>query len=147
MAVGLDPMPPSDHVLHAGEHWYAVYAQPHWESTVQLRLRTKNFRTFLPLHAKTVHHARKRQTILAPLFSRYLFVVPDLKRDRWRAVMSTRGVTSLIMHDGLPAPVRSGVVETLLDSSTPEGEVRFCSEMAPGCRVRQLDPLPASLES
>src|SRR5215472_579798 len=56
MAVGLRP--PSDHVLHEGEHWYAVYAQPHWESTAQLRLRAQNFRTFLPLHSKTVHHAR-----------------------------------------------------------------------------------------
>ncbi len=136
MAVGLNPVPPSDHVLHEGEHWYAVYAQPHWESTAQLRLRAQNFRTFLPLHSKTVHHAHKRQTVLAPLFQRYLFVVLDLKRDRWRAVNSTRGVTSLIMHEGLPAPVRSGVIETLLDSSTSEGEVRFCSEMVPGSRVR-----------
>ena len=68
MAVGLSPVPHSDHVLHQEEHWYAVYIQPHWESTAQLRLRAQNFRTFLPLHSKTVHHARKRQTILAPLF-------------------------------------------------------------------------------
>jgi transcription elongation factor/antiterminator RfaH len=136
MAVGLSQVPPSDHVLHEREHWYAVFAQPHWELTAQLRLRAQNFRTFLPRHWKTVHHARKRQTVLAPLFPRYLFVVLDLERDRWRAVNSTRGVTSLIMHEGLPAPVRGGVVETLLDSSTSEGEVRFCSEMAPGSRVR-----------
>jgi transcription antitermination factor NusG len=74
--------------------------------------------------------------LLSSLFPRYLFVVLDLERDRWRAINSTRGVTSLIMHEGLPAPVRSGVVETLLDSSTFEGEVCFCSEMVPGSRVR-----------
>jgi transcription elongation factor/antiterminator RfaH len=136
MAVGLSLVPPSDHVLHERECWYAVFAQPHWESIAQLRLRAQHFRTFLPLHSKTVYHARKRQTVLAPLFPRYLFVVLDLGRDRWRAVNSTRGVTSLIMHEGLPAPVRGGVIETLLDSSTSEGEVRFCSEMAPGSRVR-----------
>jgi transcription elongation factor/antiterminator RfaH len=136
MAVGLSPVTPSNHVLREGEHWYAVFAQPHWESTAQFRLRAQNFRTFLPLYSKTVQHARKRQTILAPLFPRYLFVVLDLKRDRWRAVNSTRGVTSLIMREGLPAPVRSGVVETLLASSTSQGEVRFCFDMAPGSRVR-----------
>jgi transcription elongation factor/antiterminator RfaH len=136
MAIGLDPVPASHHVLHEGEHWYAVYAQPHWESIAQLRLQAQNFRTFLPRHSMTVHHARKRQTVLAPLFPRYLFVVLDLRRDRWRAINSTRGVTSLIMHEGLPAPIRSGVVETLVDSSTPEGEVRFCSEMTSGRRVR-----------
>lgn len=136
MAVILGPVPPSDHVLHEDEHWYAVYAQAHGESTALLRLRAQNFRTFLPIYSKTVHHARKGQTVLAPLFPRYLFVVLDLKRDRWRSVNSTRGVTSLIMHQGLPAPVRTGVVETLLESSTSEGEVRFCFEMAPGSRVR-----------
>ena len=136
MAVGLSPVPPSDCILHEGERWYVVYAQPYWESTARLRLRAQNFRTFLPLHWKTVHHARKRQTVLAPLFPRYLFVVLDLKRDRWRAVNSTRGVVSLIMQEGLPAPVRSGLVETLIASSTSEGEVLFCSELAPGSRVR-----------
>jgi transcriptional antiterminator RfaH len=135
MGVDLSPVH-CDHVLHEGEHWYAVYSQPHWEATAQLRLRAQNFRTFLPMHSKTVHHARKTQTILVPLFARYLFIVLNLQRDRWRAVNSTRGVTSLVMHEGLPAPVRSGVVETLLDSSTPEGEVRFDSEMATGSRVR-----------
>jgi transcription antitermination factor NusG len=127
-------VPPSDCVLHEGERWYAVYAQPYWESTAQLRLRAQNFRSFVPLHSKTVHHARKRQTILAPLFPRYLFIVLDLKRDRWRAVNSTRGVASLIMQEGLPAPVRSGVVESLLASSTSEGEVLFCS----GLRISGL---------
>src|SRR5689334_12939536 len=130
MPVGLGPAPPSDRILHEGQRWYAVYTQPYWELTAQLRLRAQNFRTFLPLHSKTVQHARKRQTVLAALFPRYLFVVLDLKRDRWRTVNSTRGVTSLIMQQGMPAPIRNGVVETLLASSTSEGEVLFCSEMA-----------------
>jgi transcriptional antiterminator RfaH len=73
---------------------------------------------------------------LAPLFPRYLFVALDLERDRWRTINGTRGVTSLVMHGSLPAPVRSGVIETLLASSTPEGEVRFCSDMTSGSRVR-----------
>ena len=136
MAAGLGPVLPSDGILREGERWYAVYTQPFWESTAQLRLRAQDFRTFLPLHSKMVQHARKRQTVLAALFPRYLFVVLDLKRDRWRTVNSTRRVISLIMQQGLPAPVRSGVVETLLASSTSEGEVLFCPEMSPGSRVR-----------
>jgi len=136
MAVGPRPVPPSASVLHEAERWYAVYAQPHRESIAQPHLREQNFRTFLPLQSRTVHHARKRQTVLAPLFPRYLFVVLDLNRDRWRAVNSTRGVASLIMREGLPAPVRSAVVESLLASSTSEGEILFFSEIAPGSRVR-----------
>jgi transcriptional antiterminator RfaH len=135
MANGLGPRP-SDYLLHEGERWYAVYAQPHAESTATLRLRAQSFRTFLPLHWKSIRHAHKCLTVLAPLFPRYLFVVLDLERDRWRAVNSTRGVVSLIMHEGMPLPVRRGVLETFVESSTSEGEIRFCSDMAPGSRVR-----------
>jgi transcriptional antiterminator RfaH len=136
MAEGLGLAPLSDYLLHKGERWYVVYAQPHGESTAHLRLRAQGFRTFLPLHWKSIRHAHKCQTVLAPFFPGYLFVVLDLKRDRWRAVNSTRGVISLIMHQEMPLPVTSGVVETFLESSTPEGEIRFCSNMTPGSRVR-----------
>jgi transcriptional antiterminator RfaH len=101
-----------------------------------MQLRNQGFRTFLPLLSKTIRHARRHDTVLAPLFVRYLFVVLDLTRDRWRAVNGTHGVTTLIMQDEQPAPVRRGVVETLIASSTPIGEVQFCPDIAPGDRVR-----------
>jgi transcription antitermination factor NusG len=40
------------------------------------------------------------------------------------------------MQDDRPEPVQSGVVETLIDSSSPAGEILFCRDMAPGDRVR-----------
>ena len=123
--------------LEEGEQWYVVYAQPHGEASAALHLRAQNFRTFLPLLSKTVRHARKSVTVLRPLFPRYLFVVLDLGRDQWRAVNGTRGVTSLVMNGGMPGPVSRGQIETLLASSTPEGEIRF--EMAPGSRVRLVE--------
>jgi transcription antitermination factor NusG len=92
----------------------------------------------MPLHSKTIRHARKYQTILAPLFLRYLFIVLDLGRDRRRLVNGTRGVTALIMQDEMPAPVKSAVVKTLVASSTHGGEVHFCSEMEPGRRFRPV---------
>lgn len=118
------------------ERWYAVYTQPHREAIAQLHLNNLRFCTFTPLLVTTIRHARRHDTVLAPLFPRYIFVALDVTRDRWRAINSTRGVTSLVMREGLPAPVRSGVIETLIESSTPEGRVCFCSEMAPGSRVR-----------
>jgi transcription elongation factor/antiterminator RfaH len=127
---------PLDCALCPGERWYAVYTLPHRESTAQIHLENQGFRTFMPLHSKTTRHARKYQTILAPLFLRYLFIVLDLGRDRWRLVNGTRGVATLIMQDEMPAPVKSGVVETLVASSTADGEVQFCSEMEPGRPVR-----------
>ena len=127
----LVPQPRSD-------RWYAVYTLPHREAGAQLHLRNQDFRTFLPLMSKTIRHARRHDTILAPLFIRYLFVALDLTRDRWRAINGTHGVTTLIMHDGRPAPVHPGVVETLIASSTPAGEVLWSPDIAPGDRVRLI---------
>src|SRR5262249_30278595 len=104
----------------------------------QLHLRNQGFRTFLPLVSKTIRHARRHDTVLAPLFARYLFVAFDLTRNRWRAINGTRGVTRLIMQDDRPSPLQSGVVETLIASSSPAGEILFCPDIAPGDRVRLI---------
>jgi transcription elongation factor/antiterminator RfaH len=122
--------------LKEGERWYVVQTQPHREAIAKFNLASQGFRTFLPRYTKTVRHARALKTISAPLFSRYLFVVLNLGRDRWRSVNGSRGVTSLIMQQENPVPVLDGIVETLLASSTEDGEVRFLSEVKAGGRVR-----------
>ena len=50
-----------------------------------------------------------------PIFPRYLFVVLDLDRDRWRSVNGTFGVARLVMMAGdRPQPAPHGVVEALV---------------------------------
>jgi transcription elongation factor/antiterminator RfaH len=120
------------------ERWYVVYTLLHRESAAQLHLRNQGFRTFLPLVTKTIRHARRYNTVMAPFFPQYLFVAFDLTRTRWRAINGTRGVTSLIMQDDRPAPVQSGIVETLIASSSPAGEVLFCRDLTPGDHVRLI---------
>jgi transcription elongation factor/antiterminator RfaH len=120
------------------ERWYAVYTQPHRETTARLHLNSQSFRSFMPLLATTIRHARRRDTVLAPLFQRYLFVALDVSRDGWRAINSTYGVSSLIMQNERPSPVPSGVVETLIASSTSDGEVQFFQNLAPGDHVRLI---------
>jgi len=125
-----------DYALCESERWYVVYTQPHREPTAQLHLRNQGFRTFLPQYSKTVRHARKYRTSTSPLFLRYLFIALDLYRDRWRSVNGTHGVTALIMQHENPIPVKRGVVETLVASSSGDGEVHFSSELKPGQSVR-----------
>jgi transcription elongation factor/antiterminator RfaH len=120
------------------ERWYVVYTLLHRESAAQLHLRNQGFRTFLPLVTKTIRHARRHNTVMAPFFPQYLFVAFDLTRTRWRAINGTRGVASLIMQDDRPAPVQSGIVETLIASSSPAGEVLFCRDLTPGDHVRLI---------
>jgi transcriptional antiterminator RfaH len=122
--------------LIGSERWYVVYTQPHREATAQANLEAQGFHTFLPRYAKTIRHARKYRTTVAPLFLRYLFIAMNVERDRWRSVNGTRGVTALIMQHERPVPVRRGIVETLLASSAEGGEIRFCQDLKAGQRVR-----------
>ena len=68
----------------ADERWFVVHTLPHRESGAKGHLENQGYRTFLPRRWKTRRHARKLETVLAPLFPRYLFIALDLNRDRWR---------------------------------------------------------------
>jgi transcriptional antiterminator RfaH len=121
-----------------GERWYVVRTLPHCEARAQGQLSAQGFRTFLPRFTKTVRHARKLRSIMAPFFPRYLFVALDLKRDRWRSINGTFGVCSLVMAGEAPAPVARGVVESLYASCDANGRLRAGGGLDIGDRVRVL---------
>ncbi|WP_082145582.1 transcription termination/antitermination protein NusG [Microvirga massiliensis] len=121
-----------------GERWYAVHAQPHRESGAEMQLRLQGYRSFLPQTIKTIRHGGQFRTARAPLFPRYFFVILNLKRDRWRSVNGTSGVSSLIMAHDRPAPVPNGVVEALLEMATGPGFVHADQDIAVGQNVRVL---------
>jgi len=116
--------------------WYAVFTQPHRETRAATHLRYQGFRTFLPLHRKTVRHARQFRTIRAPFLPRYLFVELTIGRDRWRSVNGTFGVTSLIMEHDRPKPVPFGVVEALAERVDAAGMLSMDPRLVPGQTVR-----------
>ena len=108
-----------------GSRWFAVHSLPQREAGAQNQLENQGFHTFLPLCLKTRRHARKREVVKAPIFPRYLFVVLDLDRDRWRSVNSTFGVARLVMTGDQPQPVPRGVVEALIAMTDDCGVLRF----------------------
>jgi len=124
--------------LDDGERWFAVHAQPFGELRAQGNLENQGFRTFMPKRHKTVRHARKLRTVESPFFPRYLFVVLDLDRDRWRSVNGTFGVSRLVMRGEQPQPVPRGVVETLLASADPGGILHLADRLKIGSPVRML---------
>jgi transcriptional antiterminator RfaH len=130
-----------DRAPAGGQRWFAVHSLPHRESGAQQQLENQGFHTFLPRCLKTRHHARKLETVLAPIFPRYLFVVLDLDRDRWRSVNGTFGVARLVMiADDRPQPVPYGVVEALIALADDRDVLRFDggSRLAVGQKVRIL---------
>jgi transcription elongation factor/antiterminator RfaH len=122
--------------LDACERWYVAYTRPHSETRAQVQLENQGFRTFLPRRQQTIRHARKLTSVLAPFFPRYLFVVLDLTRHRWRSIGGTFGVSNLVMQGDLPHPVPRGVVEALLASSDALGLLQLRQQLRIGGAVR-----------
>lgn len=122
-------------------HWrdksagYVVRTKPYREASAAQQLANQNYRTFLPRFWKNRRHARKFETVLVPLFPRYLFVILDLTCDHWRSVNGTYGVERLLMRAGEPEPVPHGLVEQLV--GVAEGDVvRFAPFLREGQTIR-----------
>src|SRR5688572_10645092 len=99
--------------------WYAATTHPHRESHAESNLKSQGFVVADLRRRKTVKHARRFHTVLAPIFPGYLFVRLNLSSHRWRSVNGSYGVRSLIMAGELPVPVPNGIVETLIDQYGP----------------------------
>ncbi len=141
MRTGSDYFGELDRAHAGGPRWFAVHSLPHREAGAQQQLENQGFHTFLPRGLRTRRHARKLETVLAPIFPRYLFVVLDLDRDRWRSVNGTFGVARLVMMaDDRPQPAPHGVVEALIALADGRDVLRFDEggRLAVGQKVRIL---------
>lgn len=79
---------------------------------------------FLPIIETQKIMVNKLQTIIEPLFSRYLFIRLNKTTDNWAPISITRGMSSIIRFGGQPAKVSGVLIEqlrhSLLDTPTQE---------------------------
>jgi len=131
------PLEASRFALEPGERWYVAMTLPRKERLAATQLDNQCYRSFLPLQLETHRHARKFTSVLAPVFPRYIFVILDLERQRWRSVNGTFGVQRLITDGERPLAVAPGIVETLVQSSDRRGALIFkADELAIGDAVK-----------
>lgn len=121
--------------------WYVVHTQPQHELRADVNLRRQGFTTYLPRYLRRRRHARRTDTVVRPLFPRYLFVGIDLARDRWRAIQSTFGVSHLVLTGEEPTPLPGGVIEEIRSRESEDGYVvlGLPAGLKPGSRVRLTD--------
>jgi transcription antitermination factor NusG len=124
------------HSLSEQERWFVARTLAQRELQAVKQLRNQGFRAFSPRCWRNRRHARKVETISAPLFSRYIFVILDRTRDRWRSINGTLGVERLLTQGGEPQPVPNGVVESLLDVADAEGNIQFNFHLKEGQTIR-----------
>ena len=127
--------------LAIGQRWYVVRTRPHAEAKAAFHLERQGFVTYLPRYLKRRRHARRIETVAAPLFPRYLFVAADLATQCWRAIHSTLGVSQLVCNGEAPVPVADAILQQFWCRHDNTGYVRLetAPRFAPGDKVRVAD--------
>lgn len=127
--------------LASDARWYVVQTHVHAEAKAAGHLVRQGYPIYLPRYLKRRRHARRVETIAAPMFPRYLFVAIDRTTQRWRSIQSTVGVTQLVRNGDEPAVVPHGVVEDLRSREDERGMI--CLDQRPrfaaGDRIQVVD--------
>jgi transcriptional antiterminator RfaH len=121
--------------------WYVVQTQGHAENKAAANLLRQGYQVYLPRYLKRRRHARRIETVPAPLFPRYLFVGFDLMTARWRSIQSTYGVSQLVCNNQDPAILPDRVVDELRRREDDKGFIRLDlqPQYALGDKVRVVD--------
>jgi transcriptional antiterminator RfaH len=124
-----------------GTRWYVAQTHVHAECKASAHLRRQGFDVYLPRYLKRRRHGRCVENVAAPLFPRYLFVAMDIGVQRWRAILSTIGVSHLIRYGDLPVPVGDEIVAELKQRENETGLVHLDnrSRFAFGASIRVND--------
>src|SRR5262249_43393835 len=121
--------------------WYVVQTHVHAETKAVWHLDRQGYATYLPRYLKRRRHARRVETVAAPLFPRYLFVAIDRAAQRWRSIQSTVGVTHLACNGDEPASVPNGVIDQLRGREDERGFITLDTRprFARGDKIRVVD--------
>jgi transcriptional antiterminator RfaH len=127
--------------IDSEQSWYAVHVHPHAEQKAALHLERQGFATYLPRYLKRRRHARRIETVAAPLFPRYLFVGIDLATQRWRAIQSTVGVVGLVRNGDKPVLVPPRIIGALKNREDERGFIALNDNhrFSAGDKVRVVD--------
>jgi transcriptional antiterminator RfaH len=122
-------------------HWFVAHTHPQAEAKAVAHLNRQGFEIYFPRYLKRRRHARRIETVAAPLFPRYLFVAIDLNAQRWRSICSTVGVSRLVCNGDNPTPVPAGIVEAMKSREDATGFIKLdCRpRFSAGDKVRVLD--------
>jgi transcriptional antiterminator RfaH len=131
----------SDVSAIAPAKWYVAQTHIHAEVKASQHLGRQGFDVYLPRYLKQRRHARRIDSVAAPLFPRYLFVSIDLTTQRWYSIQSTIGIARLIRHGDLPVAVPDAIVEGLKLREDADGYVQLerRPRFAAGDKIRISD--------
>jgi transcriptional antiterminator RfaH len=118
--------------------WHVVQVHTHSEAKAQMHLARQGFGTYLPRYLKRRRHARRTETVAAPLYPSYLFVAFNPLIHRWRSIQSTVGVARLVCNGESPAAIDDAIIHGLKSRENAQGFIQLDRrpQFAPGDKVR-----------
>lgn len=120
--------------------WYVVNTKPRKESTTEAHLRNQGFTAWLPQFRKTIRHARRTDTVAAPIFPGYLFVELNLSEDHWQIINNSWGVQRILCQQGRPTPLPQNFVANLISITDSDGILALKEPtLFPGQKLRIID--------
>ena len=128
--VGIDQLP-----AQPGK-WVVVNTHPHKESLAIENLQRQGFRTYCPMARRRIRHARREQDVLRPLFPGYVFTQVDTTLQRWRSIVSTFGVRSLVSFGDRLSFLQDDFIQALMFREVDGAIVRPTTPYAVGQQVR-----------
>lgn len=93
--------------------WYVVHTKPRQENVALENLERQGFTTYCPQTLLAKRIRQQWQSILEPLFPRYLFVKLNIKTDNISPIRSTLGVIGLVRFGSRVASMPESVVEAI----------------------------------
>jgi transcriptional antiterminator RfaH len=132
---------PSSLTNTPSRRWYVAQTHVHAETKATFHLGRQGFEVYLPRYTKRRRHARRVDTVAAPLFPRYLFVSVDMATQRWHSIRSTIGITKLVTNGDVPAIVPPAIIEGLKRREDANGFVQLehRPRFASGDKIRVLE--------
>lgn len=106
--------------------WVVAHCHANAETKAEAHLRRQGFDVYLPKFKTTRNHARRIETVIRPLFPRYVFVGLNEAAVHWRPIRSTIGVCNLVSAGDHPLPVPDWVIDQLQHREDANG--LFASE-------------------
>lgn len=98
---------------HVPTPWIVVNSQPNREQVAIHNLARQDYVTYCPMIMRRIRHAGSTRHLPRPLFPGYIFVNLDPEMGRWRSILSTIGVRSLVRFGDRPATLESTFVQAL----------------------------------
>lgn len=93
--------------------WYLLQSKPRSEFKAAQELENQGYEVFLPVIEAQKIRAKKAQSIIEPLFSRYLFIRLNQTTHNWAPIRSTKGVSQIVRFANQPAYVSEVLVAEL----------------------------------